>query len=317
MRRWASSLAFASGPDTATQISLDDLIALRGAGGRISHQKLRGVTALPGLANTRLRGRGLDFDEMRPYAEGDDVRHIDWNVTARTGRPYTRLYREERERSITVCLDLRRSMFTGSARLKAVVACEIAAAILWRVASNGDRAAAMVFDDHVIETSRPALRERGVLDGLALVERIFQAGRKRIQQDMSDTGSLAGALASINRMGRHGSVALLVSDCDRLDAAAVDEIAIAGLRQRLVVMRLLDPLEESGLPAGSYRYLAPAGPTRVSIDDKLADALRVRLRQFNDDMAAAFARHAIRYLAILTSLDPTDAWPSLVEQGLV
>jgi len=317
MWRFRSGELFAPELDTATRTSLDELISLRGASGRTPSRTLRGMTGLPGQANTRLRGRGLDFDEMRPYAEGDDVRHIDWNVTARTGRPHTRLYREERERSLTLCLDLRRSMFTGSARLKAVVACEIAASILWRVAANGDRSSAMAFDDRDTQASRPAPRERGVLDGLALIDKMFQAGRNCVQQSISCPGSLASVLASINRMHRHGGMTLLLSDCDQLDAAAMEEIAVAGLRQRLVVMRLLDPLEQTGPPAGIYRYNGPTGSSRVSVNDKAVGALQARLRRRNDEMAAAFARHAIPYLATPTTLDPTDAWPLLAEQGLM
>lgn len=305
-----------TGPDIATRVSLDHMIALRGAAGRRPAMR-RGITPLPGLANTRLRGQGLDFDELHPYAEGDDVRHIDWNVTARTGRPHTRLYREERERAVTVCVDLRRSMFTGSLRLKAVLAAEIAAVLLWSVVENGDRASAMTVDDRSLQMSRPALREPGVLDGLALVDRVFQAGRSTLHEQPTGTLPLDAVIADINGMRRHGGAFVLISDCAHLGDKAAQELATAGLRRRLVVLRLVDPLELTGLPVGNYAYRVPGGSKCANIDGKTLVTLNEALRMKNEQIAAAFSEFGIPYLAIPTTIPPSSAWSLLNAHDLL
>lgn len=298
---------------SAVDVSLDDLIAMRAEVARDRHASQLGITHLPGLARTRLRGRGLDFDEMRPYAEGDDVRHIDWNVTARTGRPHTRLYREERERAVTVALDLRGPMFTGSQRLKAVVAAEAAAAILWRVAANRDRAGAIVFDDHEIVHSRPASRERGVLDALALVSRVATGNRP----DDEAPRMLDGVLAEINRLGRGAGLVILITGCDDRGAAYADELAIAGSRDRLVVLRLADPLELEAPPPGAYSYRAGGKTARANLTSAGRTAVNTALSQANRGLEDLHAAANVPYLSVSTTRPATELWSDLVANGIL
>lgn len=303
-------------PETqeAIALPLERLIELRtqAAGSRTGGT--RGITQLPGLARTRLRGRGLDFDEMRPYTEGDDVRHIDWNVTARTGRPYTRLYREERERAVTVALDLRSSMFTGSQRLKAVAAGEYAAALLWRVAANQDRAGGLVFDDTSTIVSRPAARQRGVLEALGAIASRFaetQSAKKGPQQ------SLDGILHTINRLSRNAGLIILMTDCHEAGPHFDQELAVAGRRQKLVVLRIADPLELQGLPPGTYAYGGAKGPALATIGRSGTDRLRQELAARNTRLANHFDSFGVPYLVVSTEMPSGDVWALLVEHGIV
>ena len=110
--------------------SLSEMIRLRyGARELTGFPKIQARQMLAGGHKSRFRGRGMDFDQVRIYQPGDDVRSIDWRVTARTEVPHTKIFSEERERPILVISDLRSSMFFGSQRLKSVVACEISAAL--------------------------------------------------------------------------------------------------------------------------------------------------------------------------------------------
>jgi len=303
--------------DTATRISLDRMLALRGEMGRARGTATRGITQLPGLARTRLRGRGLDFDEMRPYVEGDDLRHIDWNVTARTGRPHTRLYREERERAVTVAVDLRRAMFTGSQRLKAVAASEMAAALLWRVSANQDRAAAIAFGDDDMEFSRPSTRERGVLEAIAAIDRVFGGARGDLGSEPAARCTLQAIVAHINALGRGAGLTVLVSGCDDPGDQLDDELAIAGKRERLVVIRLVDPLETSPPPAGVYRYDTGSGPREIAIDRQAAQSLRRRLTEMNAAIAARFASANVPYFEVPSGVMPQDAVALLAEQRIM
>ena len=116
---------------------------------------------LTGRHASRLRGRGLDFEEVRAYLPGDDVRTIDWRVTARTGVPHTRVYTEERDRPALLVVDQRLAMFFGTRlNLKSVTAAEAAALAAWRVFLSGDRVGAVVFDDPEFTGPPPAPQPR-------------------------------------------------------------------------------------------------------------------------------------------------------------
>jgi len=114
-----------------------------------------GRSDFPGQRTGSRRGQGLEFIDLRQYNPSDDIRHIDWNVTARSNEPYTRLYREEREHITTVVVDLRPLMFTGSNCLRAVSAGANAARVLWQANESGDRCAAMIIHAFGIEQTRP------------------------------------------------------------------------------------------------------------------------------------------------------------------
>ena len=122
-----------------------------------------GGREFPGQKLAQRRGQGVEFLDLRQYVDGDDVRHIDWNVTARTNEPYTRLYRQEKEQSTVVIVDLRSVMFTGSECLRAVAAGRLAAATLWQAAHEGDRCASLVINSNGIQASRPLPGNNGVL----------------------------------------------------------------------------------------------------------------------------------------------------------
>ncbi|MFT5361599.1 MAG: hypothetical protein ACI9IN_001348, partial [Porticoccaceae bacterium] len=118
-----------------------DMLRLRyGARELTGFPKIQARQMLAGGHKSRFRGRGMDFDQVRLYQPGDDVRTIDWRVTARTQTPHTKIFSEERERPILVITDLRGPMFFGSQQLKSIIACEISAALAWAGLSANDRA---------------------------------------------------------------------------------------------------------------------------------------------------------------------------------
>lgn len=253
-----------------TDLTLDRLIALQtevqAGGGR----SLRGLTHFPGLVRGPKRGQGLDFDDMRLYAPGDDVRHIDWNVTARTGRPHTRLYREERERAITLAVDLRPSMLTGSNMLRAVAAGELAGAIAWQAAHDGDRTGAAVWSGGTVEASRPASGDRGALAASRVVAEGFAS--LRAAADGGDNAGLDRFVAWLNGAGRSTGAAILVTGLDMPGPGFAAAIAEAGKRRRLAILHVLDPLELRSLPAGRYTVRAGGKQTRARIDRAHAEA---------------------------------------------
>src|SRR5215468_6161847 len=145
-------------------VTLDELLRLRHRAKGFSFLPRQPVhSLLTGRHASRLRGRGLDFEELRHYFEGDDTRTIDWLATARRGAPQVRVYTEERDRSVLLLVDQRLSMFFGSRRaMKSVVAAEVAALAAFRVTSLGDRVGAIVFSEHGMVDIRPEARDAGV-----------------------------------------------------------------------------------------------------------------------------------------------------------
>src|SRR5919108_848661 len=125
---------------------------------------------LAGRHASRLRGRGMNFEEIRRYLPGDDIRNMDWHITARARKPHVRVYTEERDRPVLLVVDQRLSMFFGSCRaMKSVVAAEAVALAAWRVLQAGDRVGACVFDDQDVVEIPPQRSERQVLRILATV----------------------------------------------------------------------------------------------------------------------------------------------------
>ena len=163
----------ATGP-VGVYADLDELVRLQFKAMGFSFLPRQPVhSVLSGRHASRLRGRGLNFEEIRRYLPGDDIRTLDWKVTARTRKPHVRVYTEERDRPVVLVVDQRRSMFFGSRRaMKSVTAAEAAALAAWRVLSVGDRIGAIVFDDAGIVEIQPHRSRRRVMQILkAIVEK--------------------------------------------------------------------------------------------------------------------------------------------------
>jgi uncharacterized protein (DUF58 family) len=154
--------------DAGVYVDLEHLIALEQKGRKVSLLPRQPVhSLLSGRYASRMRGRGLNFEEIRDYRTGDDVRSIDWKVTARLQSPHVRVFNEERDRQGLLVVDQRLSMFFGSRRaMKSVTAAEIAATLAWRILNVGDRVGGIVFNDRDIEEVRPQRSRRIVLQFL-------------------------------------------------------------------------------------------------------------------------------------------------------
>ena len=160
--------------------------------------RVRAVAASGGHLSP-YKGRGVEFDESRPYQPGDDLRTIDWRVTARTGKPHTKVFREERNRPVFVWLDLRRPMlFATRGAYKGVRAAEMAALIAWSAVANGDRLGGLVFSETQHHELRPALGLRSALrlfqqdrGGLVVAARVERRSRPRSTPSTRCLGSRA------------------------------------------------------------------------------------------------------------------------------
>jgi len=251
-------------PVPGVYASLDDLVRLQWKARGFTFRPRQPVhSLLAGRHGSRMRGRGLDFEELRDYLPGDDVRAIDWRVTARTGSPHVRVYTEERDRPLVLVVDQRQSMFFGTRRaMKSVAALEVAALAAWRALQQGDRVGGWVFDDDRAETVRPHRSRRAVLELFhRLLERnhALEAGRAR-----ANHARLNAVLADIRRRAPHDDVLLVISDFDGADEETRQSLMLLSERNTVVAVPVLDPTATK-LPARG-RLVATGGDLQVEID---------------------------------------------------
>jgi uncharacterized protein (DUF58 family) len=247
-----------------TLSTLEDLLALRGAaqGLRLQSRRLTRL-AHAGSHRSTQRGRGLEFQEVRPYVSGDDPRTIDWRVTARRGKPHTKLFREERERPVWLLADLNPSMFFGTRRqLKSTVVVQAAALLAWSAALAGDRVGAVVAGaSSECRIIPPRARQAGVLPVLsALLEM-----QPKAPGPASD--SLAAGLRALTPLIHPGSLVLTLSDYASLDTDN-DAQWVGGLavHNEFRLFWVTDPLERQALPDGRFRVGIPG--RSVSVDGR-------------------------------------------------
>ncbi|EEW12121.1 DUF58 domain-containing protein [Vibrio mimicus] len=188
-------------------------------------------------------GRGMDFSEVRQYQAGDDIRSIDWRVTARTGKPHTKLFSEERERSVVLYIDLSQSMqFGSSLLLKSVQAAHLASLLSWLAVKQQDRVGAVIDLGHRLIEIKPSSRQRGVLPILGAC---IEAQQTPPSQHASRSLALHEVFNTLNRLCPKGSEVVLISDFLHLDP----EQNALPLRQlchhnRVRMVQIHDPLEQ-------------------------------------------------------------------------
>ncbi|WP_431015052.1 DUF58 domain-containing protein [Bradyrhizobium pachyrhizi] len=265
-------------------VSLDDLIALEFRDRRVSFLPRQPVhSLLSGRFASRMRGRGLNFEEIRDYRPGDDVREIDWKVTARLQKPHVRVFNEERDRQALLVVDQRLSMFFGSRRaMKSVTAAETAAIGAWRVLGVGDRVGAIVFNDSdVVELA--ARRSRAtvlqILSTIVAQNQALGVGRGIVPA----SGMLNRALEHAERRTMHDATVILISDFDGADTATRRMIGAIARHNNVVAVLVHDPLQ-SDLPASS-RMTVTDGELQIqlevgreSVRKSIAQASQERLR---------------------------------------
>ena len=238
--------------DDPVRVSIPGLVGLNRAAASIRLGSGRILSSQSGDYQSPFRGRGMEFDESRLYQPGDDIRNIDWRVTARTGKPHTKLFREERERPVFVWLDLRASMhFATRGKYKSVLAAELAAMIAWSALNNGDRIGGVIFSDNEHHELKP---QRGKTAVLRLINRIVNDATW-VNPAPEGTGkqSLEHALLRLRRVARPGSLIFLISDFRYLDAQAEIQLSRLSRHNEVAMLFVYDRLEQALPPPGRYK----------------------------------------------------------------
>ena len=195
-----------------------------------------------------LRGRGMEYDESRAYQPGDDIRLLDWRVTARTDKPHTKLFREERERPVFLCVDYRRGMFFATRGVfKAVQAARAASVLAWRAQQNGDRIGGLVFADSEHHELPPRRGKTAAIQWVKLLCEQASKVRTAATADGIDR-TLADTMTRLRRVAKPGSLIFLVSDFRAFnDHCKAELVRLAG-HTDIALIAIHDPLE-ARLPA--------------------------------------------------------------------
>lgn len=252
------------------QILLGDLLRWRLAAQHIPLENRRNSSSLAGGRRSTLRGRGIDFDEVRLYQAGDDVRAIDWRVTARTGKPHTKIFREEKERPVLLVVDLRSAMFFGSRRcFKSVLAAHAAALLAWATLESGDRIGAMLISDDGIIDIKPRRSRHTVLQLFRQIIAINQ--RQLVKQNTAlttATPSLQDAMQQLRVVARPGSCTILISDFHDWDDSCARALFPVVRHSQCFALQAADVLEDQ-LPAlGLVRMRNGLRTATVDIQDR-------------------------------------------------
>jgi uncharacterized protein (DUF58 family) len=250
---------------TGVYASLDALVRLQ--------YRVQGLTFLPrqpvhsllaGRHASRMRGRGLNFEEIRSYLPGDDVRSIDWKVTARTQETHVRVFTEERDRPALIVVDQRLAMFFGTRRaLKSVVAAETGAASAWRILDQGDRPGAIVFDDEGWDVIRPHRSRKTVM---RILEAIVQKNRALTADRAvpANPGILNHVLDTINQRAGHDYLITIISDFDGVDEDSDRLLARLARHNDVLAVPVYDPSAQTGLVGG--RLVVSGGELQMEVD---------------------------------------------------
>ncbi len=263
-----------------TTVSVAQLIALRGVKLPLRTASTRTSGPHSGGRLSRHRGRGVDFAEVRLYQPGDDVRSIDWRVTARKAKPHTKVYREERERPTLIVVDQCRGMYFGSrVRMKSVAAAECAALLAWHAVDAGDRIGGLVFDDYGEYAFKPFRSAR------AVVRLLSQVGASNIALGNGTASPLpqrgvSNVLDHLVRIARNGHRIYLISDFAGYDTNYERQLKRIARHNSLVLIHVSDPLERELPPPD--RYTVTDGEARSVLST--SDA-RVRAR-YREEFAA-------------------------------
>lgn len=248
-------------------VSVTELIALAAQAQRVRYPP-KGFASRIGPHESRIRGRGMDFSEARNYQAGDEVRHMEWRMTARTGRPHVKVYQEERERPVLLLVDFNSSMFFGTKiAFKSVIAARLAAILAWTAAQQGDRVGGWLYTATEHQAFTPRTRRAGVLP---LLNGLSQYSEK--PRNNKDTGqALEQALTRIHRLLKPGSIVVLISDFYHWHASHERLLMHLAGHHDLLAYHICDPLELN--PPPPQLYGMTDGDTDLLIDTSL-DSVR-------------------------------------------
>jgi uncharacterized protein (DUF58 family) len=284
-------------------VQREDLLSLRPAARGLTLRPCRyGKSPLAGLHQSKFRGRGMDYLESRHYQPGDDVRTIDWRVTARTHQTHVKVYTEERERPVIVLTDLSASMSLATrGAFKSVIAARAAALCGWIAAAHGDRVGGLIYRS---DTEHRELKPRGGRHGvLQLIDALVQFGQPHTRFDVPPAKMTDNLLARLERVVKPGSQVILISDFQQLRNSHRQRLQQLRRHNEVLAIQVSDPLEQLPPPDGDYGISDGKHHWLLSLHGQTRQQLQQQLQARHQFTAELMEAGSIPLLSLQTTAD--------------
>jgi len=283
-------------------VSAKSLIALRLTAQNLPLRIKKIKSRQSGQYYSPFKGRGMEFDEVRPYQAGDDVRNLDWRVTARTGKAHTKLFREERERSVLIWMDFQRSMYFGTRGcFKTVIAAKAAAHIAWSALKRGDRLGYMIFNEGYHLEKRPA---GGKVSVLHFLKKIADATKNQGRYDASVDVAISPGIQRLRQVALPGSKIILLSDFRHFDDKAMKQLASIAKHNDVVLVFVYDRIEKQLPDHGIFRF--SENDKYISVDTgnkKFTTQYTNKFIQHQERLQSFCKQHSIHFCLCSTESD--------------
>ncbi len=286
------------------ELSFKNLLVLKTYASRLQLKNTKKIsTTQMGNQTAISHGRGMDFVEVRRYQPGDDIRSMDWRVTARTGKPHTKLFQEEREQPVYLLLNLSSSMQFGTqVTFKSIIAAQIAALLAWKTTLNKDRVGGLIYNDTASYFSKPHPGNRGVLPFLRKIIELNQ-----LQQIAPiKHNSIISALANYKALLMHGCKFFIISDFYKFEEAEQRFYAQLSKNNQLHLLHIYDVLEAEAPKPNLYSV--SNGKNIFQFDTRSAVFQQRYQQTFNahlEKLQYFCKQQKIRFASIRTDADVT------------
>ena len=299
---------------STTRISLQALIRLQADARALKLPSARPARARQaGLQHSSQRGRGMAFAEVRLYQAGDDIRSIDWRVTARRQAPHTKLYEEERERPVLLICDLGSTLFFASTgAFKQVRCAQLAAILAWLALSAGDQVGGIVFNGKALSVQRPARRKKSVL---RLLDTLANQQRTHIDNSAPDT-TLDTALAEARRVAHTGSRIFVISDFLGISENTTSLLGALTRHNSVSALRVVDPLEKELPQSGRFAVAGAEGPVWFDASNSsFQQAWRDKIDRHETALEECFRLSGVHATDVSTREAPAVSLKSILGPG--
>lgn len=266
-------------------------------------------SAISGLHDSRFRGRGMDYQESRIYQNGDDIRNMDWRVTARTGMAHTKLFQEERERPTYLVVDANNSMRFGTKKqFKSVLASKIAALLGWSSVQQGDRIGIMSFGSNGLHIGKATAGKRGMMAVISHLIKAFETDTKNNEHHQLDR-----ALKQLRTIIRPGSLVIIVSDFQALGDESKRHLLQLRKHNDVLAIKVSDPFENQ-LPLPALYGVQTTQRAKV-LNTQLDRTQRV-MRERQSSHIQSLKDNIIKAGVPLIPIQTSDNWVSTLKNGL-
>lgn len=287
--------------DGLVRVSTKNLIALRRQAEMVPLNAIKIMAPQSGAYLSPFKGRGMDFEESRMYQAGDDIRNMDWRVTARTGAAHTKVFREERERAVLMWVDYRRPMFFATqGAFKSVLAARAAALLSWSAIQHGDRLGGLIFSEQQHEELRPQRGDKAVLHFINKLAHHPAWTEQETVVDENDT--VVQSLIRLRRVAKPGSLIILFSDFHNFGPQAEVHLIQLSRHNDVIMLFFHDPLESRLPPKGLYQISDGQQSMLLNTADaNICTLHQQKFQQHQDYLKTLCRRYGLFFLSCATN----------------